>query len=254
MYRLPDSKEPFDFPGDFVTTPDGLLAVGGNLHPVTLIHAYAKGIFPWFSESDPILWWYPVPRMVLFPGHIHLSRNMKKRISKTRFVGNSATTPFAEHESHQLRFNTAFVDVIHECADKRGPGRHSTWIVPEMLESYTRLHALGYAHSIEVVGRDGKLVGGLYGLILGKVFFGESMFSHEPDASKMALFALCEELQKQNFVMIDCQVATRHLESMGAVNVSGEEFQRLLKAGKTDKKEPLAGALGVSNCHQPSAC
>lgn len=239
MYRLPDMKEPFDFPDDFETTPDGLLAVGGNLHPVTLIHAYAKGIFPWFAEDDPILWWHPSPRMILFPSKIHVGHNVKKLMSRVQFVGVDSKVPFSPKIRYQVRFDTAFERVASECAAKRGKGRYSTWIVPEMLRSYTRLHALGYAHSVEVWNAFGELVGGLYGVILGKVFFGESMFSHEPDMSKIALIALCRELAKRGFVLIDCQVATKHLETLGAITVSREEFRQLLALGEVDRKEPL---------------
>lgn len=241
MYRLPDIKEPFDFPDDLVTTPDGLLAVGGNLHPITLIHAYAKGIFPWFSEGDPLLWWYPKPRMVLFPEKVHVSHSMKQLLLKVECVGENSEVPFLPEIRFQVRINTAFDLLIRECSEKRGRGRLSTWIVPEMLQSYSQLNRMGFAHSIEVWNRENEMVGGLYGVILGKVFFGESMFSHEPNASKVALITLCQELAQKKFVMIDCQVATEHLKSMGATEINAQEFGRLLKRGKTHQKKPLEG-------------
>lgn len=239
MYRLPDISEPFDFPEDLVTTPDGLLAVGGNLHPITLIHAYAKGIFPWFSEGDPLLWWYPNPRMVLFPEKVHVSRSMKQLLSKVEYTGKSLDTPFLPETRFQVRVNTAFDLLIRECSEKRGRGRSSTWIVPEMIQSYSQLNRLGFAHSIEVWNRENEMVGGLYGVILGKVFFGESMFSHEPNASKVALITLCRELTKKKFVMIDCQVATEHLKSLGATQVDAQEFGNLLKRGKSHQKQQM---------------
>jgi leucyl/phenylalanyl-tRNA--protein transferase len=188
-------------------SPNGLLCAGGDLSPRRIVEAYSRGIFPWFSEGDPILWWSPDPRMVLFPDELKVSRSLRKTLAKDIF---------------ETRFDTAFREVIESCAAPR-PNQSGTWIVPEMVEAYTRLHELGIAHSVES-WREGELVGGLYGLAIGKAFFGESMFSREADASKVALVRLVERLRAEDYRIIDCQQATSHLATLVAREISRKEF------------------------------
>lgn len=190
-------------------SPNGLLCAGGDLSPRRLLDAYAHGIFPWFSEGDPILWWSPDPRMVLFPDELKVSRSLRKTVARG---------------AYETRFDTAFRDVIDECAAPRD-GQAGTWIVPEMIAAYSVLHDMGYVHSVES-WRDGELVGGLYGMALGKVFFGESMFARAPDASKVALVKLVERLRERGFRLIDCQQATSHLASLGAREIPRREFAK----------------------------
>ncbi|WP_121173836.1 leucyl/phenylalanyl-tRNA--protein transferase [Kushneria sinocarnis] len=192
--------------------PDGLLAAGGALTPDWLLAAYERGIFPWFGESDPILWWSPDPRLVLFPDELRVRRSLAKRLRNGGF---------------RVTFDGAFDSVIHQCGALR-ESREGTWITHQVRAAYGRLHRLGYAHSIEV-WQAGELVGGLYGLALGRVFFGESMFSLRPDASKIALVELSRRLQAQGFTLIDCQVRTDHLLSMGAREIDRDEFIRYLE-------------------------
>ena len=190
--------------------PNGLLAWGGDLSPQRLLNAYRNGIFPWFNAGQPILWWSPRPRAVLFPGDIHISRRLKRRIASQKF---------------KLSADRAFAKVIHQCGNSRKEG---TWITPEMEAAYTRLYELGYGHSIEVWLKD-KLVGGLYGLAIGKVFFAESMFSLETDASKVALAELARILAEKGFKLIDCQILNPHLASMGAVDIPRRDYIKHLK-------------------------
>ena len=192
--------------------PNGLLCSGADLDPQTILAAYSRGIFPWFSVDQPILWWSPDPRMVLFPGEFKSSKSLAKKISRGSF---------------DIRFDSAFAEVIAACSAPRSEGG-GTWIVPEMRDAYIALHALGFAHSIES-WRDGKLVGGLYGLALGRVFFGESMFARETDASKVALVALVDKLKSDGFELIDCQQETRHLASFGARPIPRRDFVQRLK-------------------------
>ncbi|GJM12977.1 MAG: leucyl/phenylalanyl-tRNA--protein transferase [Pseudohongiella sp.] len=192
--------------------PNGLLAGGGDLSPQRLVEAYSKGIFPWFEEDQPILWWSPDPRMVLFPEDLRVSKSLKKALANTHL---------------KVTMDQAFAEVIAGCALPRGdsPG---TWITDEMASAYTELFDTGFAHSVEV-WHDDELVGGLYGVALGQMFFGESMFSRESNASKIALVNLVKQLQQWNYKLIDCQVSSEHLESLGAVNISREEFRQQLK-------------------------
>lgn len=190
-----------------LTEPNGLLAAGGDLTPAWLVAAYRRGIFPWFSDDQPILWWSPDPRMVLFPDALRIRRSLAKRIRNGGF---------------HVTANRAFASVIDACASPRDqqPG---TWITQEMQDAYTRLHRLGLAHSVETWTGE-RLVGGLYGVALGSVFFGESMFSLEPDASKIALVALCRAMQAGDGRLIDCQMHTAHLASLGARDIARREF------------------------------
>lgn len=191
--------------------PNGLLAVGGSLSPEWILHAYRRGVFPWFSEGQPILWWTPDPRAVLFPGEFRRSRSLGKSIRNAGF---------------EVRLDTAFAEVVAACAAprRREPG---TWITAEMHRSYVELHERGLAHSIEA-WREGELVGGLYGVAIGKVFFGESMFSRARDASKVALSSLVDECDRRGIRLIDCQMATDHLSSLGSRSISRRDFERLL--------------------------
>jgi leucyl/phenylalanyl-tRNA--protein transferase len=211
---VPWIESPRDFPpvAAALADPNGLLCAGADLAPATIVAAYARGIFPWFSDGQPILWWSPDPRMVLFPGEFKISKSLAKTVSRGTF---------------ELRFDTAFGDVIAACAEPRRQGA-GTWIVPEMRAAYAQLHTFGVAHSVES-WRDGELVGGLYGLALGRMFFGESMFSRQTDASKVALVALVGKLQRDGFELIDCQQETRHLASFGARPIPRQDFVLRLK-------------------------
>tara|TARA_B110000305_G_scaffold61024_1_gene67654 strand:+ start:105 stop:800 length:696 start_codon:yes stop_codon:yes gene_type:complete len=188
--------------------PNGLLAAGGGLSPNRLLEAYSRGIFPWFEEGQPVLWWSPDPRMVLFPEDLRVSKSLRKTINKSLYT---------------VTLDEAFAEVIGCCAQPRGdsPG---TWITDEMQTAYTQLFEAGHAHSVEV-WREGDLVGGLYGVALGQLFFGESMFSFESNASKIALVKLVKQLQEWNYKLIDCQVSSEHLESLGAIEISREQFR-----------------------------
>ncbi len=185
--------------------PNGLLAIGGDTEPDTLLAAYRQGIFPWYSQGEPILWWSPDPRMVLFPACVHISRSLWRRLRRGDF---------------QVTADTAFAEVVQNCA---AAGRTATWISDELRQSFERLHQRGLAHSVEV-WRGEELAGGLYGLALGGCFFGESMFSKVPDASKVALVCLCRQMEAWGITLIDCQVSNPHLASMGAVEISRQEF------------------------------
>lgn len=197
----------FPAASEALATPNGLLAVGGDLHPDRLLAAYRQGIFPWYEEGQPLLWWSPDPRTVLHPSSVHLSRSMRKFLRKSRFV---------------VTFDRTFPAVIQACAAPREYA-DDTWITPAMQQAYTELHRLGHAHSVEV-WEDDQLVGGLYGIALGKAFFGESMFSLRSNASKTAFIALASRLQKLGCELIDCQMPTDHLDSLGAQQISRADF------------------------------
>lgn len=192
--------------------PDGLLALGGDLSPERLQNAYRHGIFPWYSRGQPILWWSPDPRWVLFPEQLRLSRSLRKTLRRGHF---------------RVSFDQAFDTVIRACAAPRGDAA-DTWLVPEMMRAYGRLHQGGVAHSVEVWAGS-QLAGGLYGVAQGRVFFGESMFSHQSDASKVALVHLVDRLAAWGYQLIDCQVHTDHLERMGAVAVPRPQFTTLVR-------------------------
>ncbi|MDR3213790.1 MAG: leucyl/phenylalanyl-tRNA--protein transferase [Azoarcus sp.] len=206
---IPWLNEPADFAAASLSpdAPDGLVAAGGELSPPWLLAAYRRGIFPWFNKDDPILWWSPDPRLVLFPREIRVHRSLRQALRQQRF---------------DVRLDTDFPAVIAACAAPRKSGG-DTWIVPAMQAAYGRMHELGHAHSVEC-WREERLVGGLYGLALGRVFFGESMFSLETDASKVALAHLAKLLEARNFAMIDCQMTTSHLLSLGAREITRTEF------------------------------
>ncbi|MDP8568285.1 leucyl/phenylalanyl-tRNA--protein transferase [Methylophilus aquaticus] len=205
-----------------LTEPNGLLAIGGDLTASRLLSAYRHGIFPWFSPGEPVLWWSPDPRMVLFPQHIVIGRSLRKTIQQQRF---------------ELRINTAFEQVIHACAHTLRQGQPGTWIVPEMIAAYTQLHTMGYAHSVEA-WQDNTLVGGCYGVKIGRMFYGESMFHHVSNASKVAFAHMVEWLQAQQVGMIDCQMHTPLLASFGAYEIPREHFiERLTCLTQDDATE-----------------
>ncbi|MBL4671364.1 MAG: leucyl/phenylalanyl-tRNA--protein transferase [Arenicella sp.] len=211
------------FPAVDNASEDGLLAMGGDLNLNTLVSAYSQGIFPWYNDDQPILWWSPDPRMVLFPNDVKVSRSLSKTIRKAGF---------------KVTCNQDFDAVISACAlrgqqDLRTPVE-DTWIGDDMHAAYLTLHQQHYAHSIEV-WQDNKLIGGLYGLAIGNVFFGESMFSRVSDASKVALVTLCKALSVAEFTVIDCQVANDHLFSLGAIEISRKQFLGLIQDAHIDK-------------------
>lgn len=195
-----------------LTEPDGLLAIGGALTPEWLLQAYTKGIFPWFNDEDPILWWTPNPRSVLFIEDMVIRKSLKQTIRKQKF---------------NITLDTSFVQVMQNCAEITRPGQEGTWITDDMLAAYQQLHESGHAHSVEVWHNE-QLVGGLYGVAIGKVFFGESMFAKQADASKVALVALCEQLKDWRFNIIDTQVETEHLKSLGAKCITRNQFESIL--------------------------
>ncbi len=201
------------FPPAGLAEPEGLLAIGGDLAPERLLAAYRNGIFPWYDQpGGPILWWSPDPRLVLFPDEIRVSRRLRRTIRQGRF---------------EVRFDSAFAQVIRACAEVHRPGEDGTWITPEMQRAYVNLHRLGFAQCAEC-WRKGRLVGGIYGVRLGRAFFGESMFHVETDASKVALVALVERLEREGVELIDCQVASGHMLRFGAREIPRVEFlQRL---------------------------
>ncbi len=192
---------------------EGILAIGGDLSPERLIAAYTSGIFPWFSDDEPIIWWAPDPRFILFPNQLKVSKSMKQLLKQKHF---------------SVTFDTRFQEVIKACAQQNRPGQAGTWITEEMLSAYTSLHQMGLAHSVEVWNHN-KLVGGLYGVSLGKAFFGESMFFSESNASKFGFIRLVEFLTQHNFEFIDCQIETEHLKSLGASFVPRFQFMDLLQ-------------------------
>lgn len=212
VYRLIDELV---FPPPEQAEPDGLLAVGGDLSPKRLILAYQSGIFPWYEEGQPILWWSPDPRLVLEPEEFHVSKRLAQTIKKGEI---------------EVTFDQAFVSVIQSCATVPRKGQSGTWITPEMQEAYIRLHRLGVAHSVES-WLGGELVGGVYGVSLGKCFFGESMFSTESNASKIALAVLVRRLKNWGFHVIDAQITSPHLLSLGAKEIPRQLFLQRLKTG-----------------------
>lgn len=223
-----DRDTPFPPLSEALTEPNGLLCAGGDLSPARLVSAYRQGIFPWFGPNDPLLWWSPDPRMVLFPGEVKISRSLRKTLRQ----GN-----------YQVSLDTAFRQVIGACAGTPRPGQNSTWIVPAIERAYSELHELGLAHSVEtwVEDDDGPvLVGGLYGLAIGRMFYGESMFSHRSDASKIALAHLVRFLHLQGFGMIDCQMNTKHLASLGAREIPRQQFISRLQELTADQEFPLS--------------
>lgn len=207
----------YGFPDPREADPDGLLAVGGDLSPERLLLAYSMGIFPWYSEGQPILWHSPDPRFCLEPAHLHVPRSLARARRKGRLA---------------IRLDTAFERVMRACAERTRPGQRGTWITSDMIRGYVALHERGFAHSAEA-WLDGELVGGLYGVSLGRAFFGESMFALVPDASKIAFVTLVEALQTWGFTLIDCQQETEHLARFGATLWPRERFLQALDEALT---------------------
>jgi leucyl/phenylalanyl-tRNA--protein transferase len=212
IFRLTDRLA---FPDPRLSSDEGLLAVGGDLAPERLILAYSLGIFPWYGSGEPLLWWSPDPRCVILPGEVHVSRRLARTLRQSRFA---------------VTCNAAFDRVIAACAATREHQGAGTWLVPEMQAAFRRLHALGYAHSVEA-WQDGELAGGLYGVVLERFFFGESMFQRVPDASKVVLVKLCRYLAAHRFDLLDCQVPNPHLFRMGAIQLSRAAFLDRLRQG-----------------------
>jgi len=210
---IPWLSDKLDFPATETALaeprgPNGLLAAGGDLSPARILAAYRKGIFPWFSDGDPILWWSPNPRMVLFPSELKISRSLAKTL---------------RNSDYEVRLDSAFESVIDACAHTPRDGQPGTWITDDMRTAYTELHRNGYAHSVETWVNN-ELVGGLYGVAIGRAYYGESMFSHRRDASKIALAHLCAHLKRRGFGIIDCQMKTTHLASLGARPIARRDF------------------------------
>lgn len=210
MYFL--SRELY-FPPVEHASPEGIVAIGGDLSPERLLLAYRNGIFPWFEDDEPILWWSPPERMVLFFDELKISKSMRNVLNQEKF---------------RVTFNTAFAEVISNCREIKRDGQPGTWITPDMTTAYCKLHEMGFARSVEV-WQDDELVGGLYGVDLGYIFCGESMFSKVSNASKIAFIALAKQLEAANYRLLDCQVHNDHLESLGAREIEREDFLEILK-------------------------
>lgn len=214
----------FSFPHPSTADDNGVLAIGGDLHPQRLLLAYQYGIFPWFSEGDPVIWWHPDPRFVIYPSEIKVSKSMR---------------PYLHMRKYTVTFDSCFEHVMEHCQKIYRKGQPGTWITEDFIDSYEYLHQMGYAHSVEVWKGD-ELVGGLYGVSLGKVFFGESMFSKVSNASKLALISLSKVLEKRGFYFIDCQIANKHLQSMGGRFISRVDF--LDRLSKNVFEETIMGS------------
>ena len=220
VYALDDE---LIFPHPILREPDGLMAVGGDLLPNRLLLAYRWGIFPWYHEGQPILWWWLAPRLMVRPRDVHISHSVKNYINQKRYM---------------VTMDQAFKTVMQRCGNVPRPGQDGTWIMPEMIEAYTTLHQLGFAHSVEV-WEDEILVGGLYGIALGRIFFGESMFAEKPNASKVGFIYLAEYLASHGFLWIDCQQDTPHMRTLGATLVEEEDFLSLLRENHSYINNPL---------------
>lgn len=229
-----DETMDYAFPDTSTADAQGLLCMGGNLSPGLLLSAYRRGIFPWYSEGEPILWWSPDPRFVLRPPELHVSETMRKVLRRlarpSAAAGDNVGGAATGEGAFELSLDQDFSAVIGACSRVPRRGQKGTWITPDMIAAYCELHKLGYAHSIEArIG--GRLVGGLYGVSLGSIFFGESMFSLEPDASKAAFIPLVWRLEEEGFTLVDSQVYTDHLAGLGARQIARCEYLDLLAAG-----------------------
>ena len=209
MQQLGDD---YKFPSPQSATKEGIVAVGGDLNPLRILEAYKNGIFPWFNDDENLMWWSPDPRMILFPEKIKISKSFKS---------------FLKKKEYRVSFNENFEDVIESCSNIKRVNQKGTWITNGLKQSFIKLHQMGYAHSVEVWQHD-VIIGGLYGLDLGNIFCGESMFSVKSNASKVGLYFLCQELKHNNYRFIDCQVPSQHLMSLGAVEISRDNFLKKL--------------------------
>jgi leucyl/phenylalanyl-tRNA--protein transferase len=207
------------FPDVETASPEGILAFGGDLRPERLILAYKSGIFPWYNEGEPIIWYSPDQRMVLFPEELKISKSMRRLIRRNEF---------------DITYNTAFVQVIEYCQKSPRKDQYGTWITDDMMKAYIKMHELGFAKSVEV-WKDNELVGGLYGVDLGRIFCGESMFSKTSNTSKLAFIHLVQHLEKQHYKLIDCQVYNEHLDSLGAREIPRKEFMGYLRGLESGK-------------------
>ena len=228
--NLQEIRRQYPFPDPAREEYGDLLAVGGDLRPERLIAAYSRGIFPWYDETSPILWWSPDPRLILRTKWLHIPRRLKRAARQSPF---------------SITVNTAFESVIRSCAGVERTSGIGTWIVPEMIEAYIRLHRLGYAHSVETWLGE-RLVGGIYGVALGRIFFGESMFYTESNASKIALLGLMQILEKYGFAFLDCQQTTAHMLRFGAREISRQEFVGQVRQSIQEGQAHLSG-----NCWNP---
>lgn len=210
------SDNDYHFPNPNLADDEGILAIGGDLSPQRLLIAYELGIFPWFNPSDPIVWWSPNPRFVLFPKELKIAKSMR---------------PYFNGNKFQLTLDTHFEQVIRNCQQTNRKGQHGTWITEDMVNGYCQLHEMGYAHSVEV-WKNKQLVGGLYGIGLGKCFFGESMFAHVSNASKFGFISIVKKLEEKGYWLIDCQQATRHLSSLGGRPLPRQDFLDILLKNK----------------------
>jgi len=213
MYLPVLRRDQLIFPHPSEALNEGLLCVGGDLSPERLLLAYQFGIFPWFNEGEPILWWTPFPRMVLRPEHLKVSKSMRPLFNKKKF---------------DVSFDTSFEYIIRNCQTTNRPGQKGTWLTEEMVTAYITLHQQGFAHSVEI-WENGEIVGGLYGIGLGRIFYGESMFHHQPNASKYGFITLVGELRKRGFRLIDCQQETEYMKQFGAATIPKEEFFSVIK-------------------------
>ena len=209
MQQLGDDHK---FPSPQSATKEGIVAVGGDLNPFRILEAYKNGIFPWFNDDENLMWWSPDPRMILFPEKIKISKSFKS---------------FLKKKEYRVSFNENFEDVIESCSNMKRVNQKGTWITNGLKQSFIELHLMGYAHSVEV-WQNGVIIGGLYGLDLGNIFCGESMFSIKSNASKVGLYFLCQELKQNNYRFIDCQVPSQHLRSLGAEEISRDNFLKKL--------------------------
>ena len=237
MFRLSRNPRDLRFPSVELASPEGLVAIGGDLRPERLLEAYRHGIFPWYDDDQPILWWSPDPRAVLFPDRLHVSRSLERTMRRGSFT---------------ITLDTCFRDVMTECAGPRPQyPEGGTWITPAMIEAYTKLHELGHAHSIET-WHAGQLVGGVYGVAIGGAFFGESMFSRTANASKVALVTLVRQLQTWGFQIFDCQQPSPHVMRLGAEEIPRRDFVKYLAAVITLPDHRGRWELDVSSPHNSS--
>lgn len=214
------SQDSLEFPSPDTANPYGAVAIGGDLSYERLLVAYEKGFFPWYNPDEPIIWWHPDPRFVLFPEDIRITKSMR---------------PYFNQQKFRITFDSCFEDVLVKCRDIKRKDQAGTWISDDIIEAYAELHENGLAHSLEVWNQSGELVGGLYGVSFGKVFFGESMFSQESNASKFALISLAKLLMVHNFALIDCQMPNPHLKRMGGCYIKRTKFLEILEKNKAEK-------------------